>query len=399
MAKERAGFIVKRNGRIYVRVSYTDASGKRRELMRRAENRPEAKKLLKKLLSELDAPNREQRIEGDKMTFNQLAEIFKARRIIAPQYQGDRKIAGMRSYKRQLGFLKPLVAQFGKRLLRDITPADLEAYKLARLKTPTRRGDGVRSIAHVNRELSLMRSTLNYARRQGWLSVNPFEQSESLISPADEVKRDRVLSLEEEARLLAVCVDKREHLRALLIAAVDTGMRRGEMLQLNWRDVDLQSRIIRLRSLTTKTAKARELPITDRLAIELERLKTSVSDCALVFTCGDVKRSFATACGLAGIDNLRWHDLRHTFATRLVQRNLPLSEVARLLGHSSLQMTYRYSNATAETVNRAAVILNDLNGAALSKASREDSSVDAAGRAECGGIAEPDNNGRHSGKQ
>lgn len=370
MAKERTGSIVERNGKLYVRVAYTDVTGKGRELMRRAMDRADAKRIAKQLVAELEQPNREEAIEGSRMTFADLASIFTESRLTAPEYQGDRKIAGMRSWKRQLSFLKPLTEYFGKRRIREITPKELEAYKLMRLRTPTNRGEGIRSIAQTNRELSLMRAMLNHAKRQGWLSISPFERAEAVISPADEVKRDRVLSIYEEAQLLAVCVDKREHLRSLIITALDTGMRRGELFSLTWLDVRLPTRTIRIRAFNSKTAKAREVPISDRLAIELQRLMLDSSGDELVFTCGDVKRSFATACRLAGIDDLHFHDLRHTFATRLVQAGLPLVEVARLLGHSSLHMTYRYSNATPETISRAVGLLNAINAASTSSEGR-----------------------------
>lgn len=112
MSKERTGWIVKREGRIYVRLTYKDAAGKRRELMRRAEDRKHANQLRRQLLTELDAPNPERRIEGARMTFAELATLYKERRIVAPEYQADRKIAGMRSWERQLSFLKPVEEHF-----------------------------------------------------------------------------------------------------------------------------------------------------------------------------------------------------------------------------------------------------------------------------------------------
>ncbi len=361
MAKERKGSIVERNGKLYVRVGYTDSNGKSRGLMRRAKDQADAKRIAKQLVAELEQLNREQVMEGSRMAFADLASTFAECRLTAPEYQGDRKIAGMRSWKRQRSFLKTLVEHFGKRRIREITPKELEAYKLMRLRTPTNRSGSVRDVTGVHRELSLLRTMLNYAKRQGWIPHNPFERAERIITPADEVMRNRVLSKFEEQRLLAVCVDKREHLRPFIIAALDTGMRRGELLSLTWLDVGLPTRTIRLRAFNTKTAKAREVPISDRLAVELERLKLASSESGLVFACGDVKRSFTTACRLAGIDDLHFHDLRHTFATRMIQAGMPIAEVARLLGHSSVQMTYRYSNATAETISRAATLLNQIN--------------------------------------
>ena len=87
-------------------------------------------------------------------------------------------------------------------------------------------------MAHVHRELSLMRTILNYAIRNGWLKRSPFKMGAPLISSANEAKRERILNTDEEARLLAACTGKREHLRAMLICLIDTGLRKGEMLSL-----------------------------------------------------------------------------------------------------------------------------------------------------------------------
>jgi hypothetical protein len=157
MPKERSGCIVKKESKLYVRVTYHDSSGKRHELMRRAKDKKHAKQLLKQLLSELNHPNKEKRIEGSRLIFSQLAEDYKDKRLIPPVYQQERKIAGLRSWKRQHTFLKPLIECFGSRRVQNITPHDIESYKLLRLKTPTIREKdaagnnvGVRSIANVN---------------------------------------------------------------------------------------------------------------------------------------------------------------------------------------------------------------------------------------------------------
>jgi integrase len=110
--------------------------------------------------------------------------------------------------------------------------------------------------------------------------------------------------------------------------------------------------------------KERRVAITTRLAIELERLKASAPDDrdGLVFGILDnVKRSFTAARSNAGLKDLRFHDLRHTAATRLVGAHIPLSEVGRVLGHSQSNTTYRYVNANVETVKRAAADLDAFN--------------------------------------
>ena len=110
--------------------------------------------------------------------------------------------------------------------------------------------------------------------------------------------------------------------------------------------------------------KERQVAITTRLAIELERLKTSAPDDrnGSVFGILDnVKRSFTAARRRAGLNDLRFHDLRHTAATRLVGAHIPLSEVGRVLGHTQSNTTHHYVNANVKTAKRAAATLDGFN--------------------------------------
>ena len=141
-------------------------------------------------------------------------------------------------------------------------------------------------------------------------------------------------------------------------------MRQGEIFSLRWRDVDLEERLLNIQAFHTKTMKERQVAITTRLAIELERLKASAPDDrdGLVFGILDnVKRSFTAARSKAELKDLRFHDLRHTAATRLVGAHIPLSEVGRVLGHTQANTTYRYVNANVETAKRAAAALDAFN--------------------------------------
>ena len=119
----------------------------------------------------------------------------------------------------------------------------------------------------------------NIAERERWIISNPFKRGDSLISVADERKRERILSYEEESRLLAACnAPKRKHLKAIILCALDTGCRLGEILQLHWSDIDFAQNIITVRSENTKTIREREVPITSRLQSELENLWREVED-------------------------------------------------------------------------------------------------------------------------
>jgi integrase len=100
----------------------------------------------------------------------------------------------------------------------------------------------------------------------------------SLISVGDEKPRERILTLEEEARLLAACEDPRAHLRAILICALDTGMRRGELFSLTWADVDFENRLITIRAFNTKTMRERRVG----MAVRLKLAENSHYDCTSV---------------------------------------------------------------------------------------------------------------------
>jgi len=205
---------------------------------------------------------------------------------------------------------------------------------------------------------------LNVAYRESWILRNPFNTGDSLISKADERKRERIITREEEARLLAACTDKRAHLKPIIICALDTGMRSGEIFKLRWSDIDMVNRIITVRAFNTKTMRERQVAMTERMARELEllfKLSTKEPD-ALCFGISDnVKKSFNSVRKSAGLPDVRFHDLRHTHATRLVAAHIPLSEVGRVLGHTQINTTYRYVNANVETARRAAAVLDSFN--------------------------------------
>jgi integrase len=264
----------------------------------------------------------------------------------------------MRSWYTTRIYLVVLSEHFGNRRLKDIKPADLEAFKRQRLATPTKAGKE-RTIAAVQRELEVMRAVMRWAVRHGWLQRSPFEYGEPVISKADENRRDRVLSAEEEARLLAVCGNDspRAHLRPILICALDTAMRRGEIFKLRWSDVHLDAGMIVIRAETTKTARARIVPITPRLREELVAIReaASVTGDARVFDVfNNVRRSFGTACRLVGIEDLHFHDLRHTATTRLVSAGINPALAMKITGHDQASTFQRYLNPQAEQMRDVA---------------------------------------------
>src|SRR5690349_195589 len=152
MAKEKKGYVFRdKYNRWFARTSYRDETGKYHNVKKAARSHSHAKEVLKALLRELD-DHGGQSIESARMTFGELADYYEKTYLIEAQYVGDRKVAGLRSWYKGKFRLEILRDYFGKRRLRELTHADLEKFRLARLNTKTKHGKQ-RSIATVNREL------------------------------------------------------------------------------------------------------------------------------------------------------------------------------------------------------------------------------------------------------
>lgn len=364
MPKQRTGGVTWNEARQawIARLDWTDENGKRRCRKQQVENKTRGKELLKKWIAEQSAHG-VQIITGERLTFQQLADIYAKQKLTAPVYEGETKVSGLRSHRSLKYCLKALAEHFGTRRIQLITHSDIAAYRAARLNTKTKRKQS-RCVASVNRELELLRAMLNFAWRSGWLTRNPFDFGDPLISKAQETHRERILTPDEEERLLSVCTGHRAILKPILICALDTAMRRGELLKLTWADVDLTEGLIRLRATTTKTLKARTVGITARLRHELQTLWDNSPKEAdgLVFGIKDnFKRSFNTACHLSGVEGFRFHDCRHTAITRMIQRGMAPMEVMKISGHTQMQTFVRYVNTDGDAAKRAAAALDEFH--------------------------------------
>jgi len=199
----------------------------------------------------------------------------------------------------------------------------------------------------VNRELNCIRYMFNLAKRwKAFFGDNPVSISLSLR--VDD-KLERILSYDEEEKLLANC---NEYLRDIVTIALNTGMRRGEILNLRWEWLDLKNCIVALPQTHTKSQKTRKIPINSKLKSLLLKLSMRKRNQEYVFPSvssesghmEEVKRSFITACKKAGIEGLRFHDLRHTAATRMIENGANIVAVSRILGHSDIKITMRYAH-------------------------------------------------------
>jgi integrase len=362
MAKDRSGYVGQdKNGKWFARVTITDSKGKRRNIAKRAENKTHAKHILKTILRQLEDEG-EKAIEAASMSFNDLADFYERVYLHPAQYVHDRKVSGLRAPERAQLALKLFRAQFGNQKLRSITYGDIYAFRSVRLKTPTQYGRP-RAIASVNRDFVVLRRVLNVGVQQGWLNRSPFSAGSSLVSAADENRRERILSADEERRLLAAidAEPQREHLKGILLIALDCALRRGEIITLRWSDVDLDQRTIKVRAFNCKTARSRTVAMTSRVYADLimRWLESKQESESLVFGVKvTVRTAFVKACKAANVQDFHLHDCRHTAITRMIRAGLPPVEVMRVSGHTTLSCLYRYANLDNDAVFRAAAALD-----------------------------------------
>jgi integrase len=381
--RAHGGSIRERKGLVFARIQWTDEQGKRREQERPARHRKHARELITQMRDEL-SKHGQAALDTHKMTFADLAAQYESKKLFKAQYVDGRKVAGVRSLLPAKSALAALVSHFGRKSIRAIKHSDIEGFKLKRLQTPivvrvketskraTRRAKidlkgkarqettRQRSITAVNRELELMRAMMRFAQREGWLFKSPFEAGAPVISKASERSRDRVLTPEEELRLLNACTGRREHLGKLLICALDTGMRRGELFKLVWSDMDFSANLIRVRATNTKTETARTVGMTPRVRECLLGLRELAPPqwSGSVFGIRDtVKTAFASALLEAKIDDFRLHDCRHTAITRMIQAGMAAAEVMKISGHTQWNTFARYVHVNEQAARKGADML------------------------------------------
>ena len=201
----------------------------------------------------------------------------------------------------------------------------------------------------VVRDLAVLSSIFNHARREWNLGVaNPVALVRKPTAPPG---RDRVLTVDEEARLLHFAMPSGRRnplLHPLLVVALETAMRRGELLGLTWADVHLDRAVVRLP--LTKNGSSRWVPLSRRAVAALASLERASSAGPFPIAISALDKMFGRLCTRAGIVGLRFHDLRHTATTRLADKLPNVIELAAVTGHRSIQMLKRYYHPTAEAL-------------------------------------------------
>lgn len=205
--------------------------------------------------------------------------------------------------------------------------------------------------ATVNRELALLKTLFSKAIAWGMADRNPVKQVE-LFDEDNQI--ERVLTEDEEARLLDDCVGRFAYLRSFIILALNTGMRRGELLTLKWGNVNLPFGQIVVEATNAKAKRRRMIPINSKVREIVENLRSNTSSQYVLskstgkpYSKWTVDKHFRDLCNRVGTTGLRIHDLRHTFASRLSAKGVDIVTIKDLLGHHSITMTMRYAHSNS----------------------------------------------------
>ena len=272
---------------------------------------------------------------------------------------------------------------FGNRKLPEIDAWVIERFRSARLKE-------VKPIS-VNHDLTALRAALNRAIDWGLLKTNPMRTVKR--SKVDSDAKVRYLTPEENQRLRNAMNAREEkkrkerdnfnqwrrergyeeypafgtyadHLKPMVLLALNTGMRRGEMFNLKWSDVNFAGRILTVVGATAKSGKTRHIPLNDEAMAVLQEWHRQRKESELVFPNSDggrmdnITTSWENLVRSAKVENFRFHDLRHDFASKLVMAGVDLNTVRELLGHSDIKMTLRYAHLAPEKLAAAVAKLN-----------------------------------------
>ena len=331
-------------------------------------NKKEAAEYLGKRLKEIrDGKFRETPVRP--VLFDELAELY------------EKQARGKKSYEKTLKYyIKTVRGYFEGRVISELTELDVEMFQTQRKESPTR-AKKTRSGATVNREMACLRDMLNKAVKWEMIPKNPASKVGAFTESSG---RNCFLSVDEAGRLLEACS---RHLKPIVVCALETGMRRAEILGLRWheikdvevtekdaegREYKVKIKVIYLSKERTKNGKPREVPVSEILAEELQRLKTPVS-AGLVFNAprdrkrvrhgalevvtgpmSDIRVAWETAKKKAGIPaDFRFHDLRHTFASHQKMAGTDDYTRMEIMGHSDHRMMRRYAHLTPEHKRKA----------------------------------------------
>jgi len=232
----------------------------------------------------------------------------------------------------------------------------ITAWRTARKVTPLNDRDTPPANRTINENVKTLRAMLNWAVREKHIIRNPI--AGVTLERQDDSPEMRPLTKAEEKKIIQHIGKYRLDFQTLFIVALDTGGRRGELLALTWKSVDFSRGRITLKGTTTKSGKTRHVKLTPHARLALETLKAQ-GEGELVFPMskslvGQLWRAVANDAEVYGV---RWHDLRHSFGTRLALLGIPTLTIKALMGHSTIRITERYLHAVDKSKDEAIELL------------------------------------------
>ena len=274
-----------------------------------------------------------------------------------------------KSYKRDIYTLKIIMEYFGNNaIVQEITPNEIENFKqYLRLERNARNST-------VNKYLMILSKMFNIGIDNEILHKNPIEKVNKLKEDNHKIRyltadEEKALFIEIEKEYEVLDRDTRckkivqpyLYLKPIVITALQTGMRKSEILNLKWNNIDFEQGFIEL--LETKSGKSRQIPISKTLLVTLRAMR---NDNEYVFINPQtqkpyttVQKAFSSILKKAKIENFRFHDLRHTVATRLATKGIELTVVQEILGHSKITTTQRYAHPVPQRKLDAIDVLNN----------------------------------------
>jgi len=267
--------------------------------------------------------------------------------------------------------------EFADKPLTEINAWIIEKWRAKRIK------EGI-SPNTCNRDLATLKSALK--RAQNWKMIDAdalvtVKQARvdstrvRYLSDAEEKRlRDALAARDDEARAarlranqwraergreLLPSVFYTDHLTPAVLLSLNTGLRRGELTALDWADIDDRTRVLTVRAAAAKSGTMRRVPLNDEAVDVLKRWRKQTGRTGRVFAFKDAKKSWAPLLAAAKIADFRWHDLRHSFASKLVMAGVNLNAVRELLGHADLKMTLRYAHLAPSHLADAVARLGD----------------------------------------
>ena len=303
--------------------------------------------------------------DGKNRTFNELVQKYEL--SILPKRGGD-----MQTVQGQLDWWKE---NLGSYLLADITPQLIAECRDKLEKEPIKQHESknknaaikpsrYRSPATIVRYIASLSVCFTFAIQDlAWIETNPVLK---VRKPSIDNDRVRFLGKEETQKLLAACkVSRYKSLYCIVIIALSTGARQGEIMNLRWKDIDFNHKVMRLEE--TKNGERRTVPLSALALVEIQNLKKDRRiDTTFLFPRADghkpfdIKKHWIRAVCQAELDDFRFHDLRHTAASNLAMSGASLLAIADILGHKQLKMVKRYAHLTKQHTAEVLERMNEL---------------------------------------